>query len=348
MKGYVFFKEYIKNKDILYIPIISCINRDTNEYNLAADGNVNRFITTFLKCDSYRTLTIVLPYRHIFGSEEFIIKFKNPRVNIIWSNNFGIHAGEQRNNDEIVNRMFLEIANIKYDICIFESQKLGLKLINNVKDKKFVFWNPVSKTDKKTRIFLEGYDEINANIYNKVNYMIVASPDQIEYYSKLSPNFDKIIYLDKLIDRDLDIFDYEIDNDILNKFKNIDKKIFYLPFRLTDEGYKFDKVIEYLKNVDKDYIVLYTDPNNSHIIDNMPYEIFNNFIKVSSDRDTYYTILDYIPCTILYFEDLEFINHAAIHEFMSSKCKANIILYNQNNNPYNINSCSRIKIIKKI
>lgn len=346
MKSYNFFREYIKNRNVLYIPIISCINRDTNEYNLAADGNVNRFITTFSICNTYKKLTIILPSKHIRGSEEIINKFKNSKIDIIYSNNFGIHAGEQRNKDEVVLGMFFDIQSIDYDICIFESQKLGLKLINTNKDKEYIFWNPVSKVNNKTRIFLEGYDTINAELYDKSNYMIIASPDQREYYSSININFDKLIYLDKLIDRDLEYFSYEVDYPLIETFKNINKKIFYLPFRLTDEGYKFDKVIEYLNNIKEDFIVLYTDPNNSHIIDKDKEneDLFNNkFIKVSSNRNTYYTILDYIPCTILYFEDLEFINHAAIHEFMNDKSKCEVILYNQNKNPYNVNSCKRIK-----
>lgn len=348
MKEYNFFKHYINDRNILYIPIISCINRDTNEYNLAADGNVNRFITTFSLCDTYKSLTIILPLKHIDGSEEFINKFKNDKIHIIYSSNFGIHAGEQRNNDEIVNNIFLDILGIDFDICIFESQKLGLRLMDyhKIDDKEFIFWNPVSKTKNKSRIFLEGYDTINNIIYDKVNYMIVASPDQVSYYSKISVNFDKLIYLDKLIDRDLKIFDYKIDELILNVLKEFNNvKIYYLPFRLSDEGYKLDKVLEYLKNEKENYIVLYTDPNNSHIIDKFDDDIRKYFIKVSSDRNTYYTILDYVDCTILYFEDLEFINHAAIHEFMNSKTKAKVIVYNQNNNPYNINSCDRIKNI---
>ena len=342
MKRYKEFNEIIKNKNILYIPIISCINRDTNEYNLSADGNVNRFITTFSECHLFNKLTIALPANHINGSEELINKFVNDKIGIIYCPNFGIHAGEQRNNDEVVESIFNEISNIDFDICIFESQKLGLKMMSIYKDKEFIFWNPVSKTDKKTRIFLEGYDEINAEIISKVQYMIVASPDQVEYYSSVE---DKLIYLDKLISRMLSFFNYTKNDEIINQYKDINKKIFYLPFRLSDEGYKFDKVLEYIKNETEDFIILYTDPNNSHIIDNLDINFKDKFIKVSSDRNTYYTILDYIPCTIPYFEDLEFINHAAIHEFMSKYCISNIVLYNQTKNPYNVENCKRINIL---
>ena len=344
MKNYNDFLHIIRGKNILYIPIISCINRDTGEYNLSADGNVNRFITTFQKCPFYSKLKVVLPSKHIEGSESIINKFTryNTFNSVIYSPNFGIHAGEQRNKDEVVDALFEEIKDLDFDICIFESQKLGLKMMDYRKDKEFIFWNPVSKTKTKTRIFLEGYDEINSKIIDRVNYMIIASPDQAEFYNYVD---NKLVYLDILIDRNLYFFEYKKDKEILNKFKNEKRKIFYLPFRLSDEGYKFDKVLEYLEKEKDDFIVLYSDPNNSHIVDKGVNSIFDKFIKVSSNRDTYYTILDYIKCTILYFEDLEFINHAAIHEFMNSKSICDVILYNQTKNPYNVKSCNRIKIL---
>jgi len=344
MKEYSFLNKLFKDKDILYIPIISCINRDTNEYNLSADGNVNRFITTFSICNSYKSLTIALPSKHIKGSEKIVQDFAiDNNVNIIWCNNFGIHAGEQRNDDNVVKDIFYDVANIKCDICIFESQKLGISLMLGKESSNSVihiFWNPVSKTDTKTRIFLEGYEDINSKIMSRVDYTIVASPDQIKYYHEYE---NSLIYLDKLIDRKLSYFDYNIDKEIIDKYSNYNGDIFYLPFRLTDEGYKFDKVLEYInKNHTDNYIILYSDPNNSHTIDKLDSEIKERFIKVDSSRDTYYTILDYTNCIIPYFEDLEFINHAAIHEFMDDRSKCKVILYNQNNNPYNVNNCNRI------
>ena len=39
-KDYTKFNTILNNRRVLYIPIISCINRQTNEYNLACDGNV--------------------------------------------------------------------------------------------------------------------------------------------------------------------------------------------------------------------------------------------------------------------------------------------------------------------
>ena len=341
-RSYPFFSYLINNKKVLYIPIVSCINRDTQEYDLGADGNVNRFITTFSLCNEFHSLDIVLPKKHVAGSENILEMFKTSKINFVWAENFGIHAGEQRRDNKVIDSVYELTKDIEFDVCIFESQGLGLKLMDKYKGqgKMFMFWNPVSATETKTRIFLEGYEEINKQVCELCDYMIVASPDQIKYYSSREYSKYKLIYLDKLIYRNLTCFSYEVDNELVEKYKG--KTIYYLPFRLTDEGYKFDKVLEYLEKQDGDFVVLYSDPNNSHVVEKLDSKIKEKFDKVSSNRNTYYTILDHIPCTILYFEDLEFINHAAIHEFMSDKCKSKVILYKQDNNPYDVFSCDRI------
>lgn len=343
MKDIKYFIDLVKDKNILYIPIVSCINRDTQEYNLSSDGNVNRFITTFSYANGFKNLTIFLPSKHIVGSECFINKFceLNNNVKIKYSDNFGIHAGEQRNNDYITDSILNELNEyINNDtIIIFESQLLGLK-ISKKYNNNLIFWNPVSETNDKTRDFLCGYKEINDNCLNFSDYMIVASPDQYNYFN----NSEKIIMIDKLIDRDLSIFEYQ-KNDVYEKILediSKDTTIFYLPYRLTDEGYKFNNVIKYIKgycnNKFNKVTILYSDPNNSHIIDNLSIsdEFKSRFFKVPTDRNTYYTILDSNVYKIIpYFEDIEFINHASIDEFKMAK-NVMVVLYNQNNNPYNV------------
>lgn len=342
MKTYDFLNNTLfKDKSIVYVPIISCINRDTNEYNLAADGNVNRFITTFCKCDSFKKLTIFLPKKHVKDSEKIITEFADEfGADLVWIEDFGIHAKDQRVNENIVDKIYAKIKELDFDLCLFESQALGLKLAET--KKQLVWWNPVSATETKTREFLIGYEETNAKVISVSDYMIIASQDQIKYYSNVS---EKLIYIDVLIDRTLKFFNYQIDEDVL-KYSKYKDKLFFLPFRLTDSGYKFDKVLEYLKKEKENWIALYTDPNNSHVIDCLDETIKSKFIKVDSKRDTYYTILDHTNATILYFEDLEFINHAAIHEFKQSNC--NVILWQQHNNPYDIDKCPNIHIIDEI
>lgn len=333
----------LDGKDVLYVPIVSCIDRDTNEYNLAADGNVNRFITTFSKCNTYKSLTIVLPSKHKKDSENIIESFvSDNKASIVWVDNFGIHAKDQRLNDDVIEAIYNSVIDKSFDVSIVESQRLALRMDYETN----IWWNVVSETDKKTRDFLQGYTELNDEVIRYVDYMIISSPDQCEFYHTFEY---KLIYIDELIDRSLKYFDYEVDEATLEALKDYDGKIFYLPFRLTDQGYMFDKVLEYIKKYGgENCLVLYSDPNKSNVITKLDDPIKDRFRLVSVERPTYYTILDKVKATILYFEDLEFINHAAIHEFLSATCICNVILYRQFKNPYGVNACERVKIIDKI
>ena len=342
-KDYTKFNTILNNRRVLYIPIISCINRQTSEYNLACDGNVNRFITTFSKCNSFKHLDIVLPSVHVKGSEYIVENFKTDKITITYSDYFGIHAGEQRNNDTIVQNMYNSIDFSKYDCVIFESQKLGKMIIENNPEIMTIFYNPVSKTNK-TRIFLNGYEDINQYLIENSTYTIVCSPDQVEFYEAFN---DKLLYLDILIDRDLPYFEYTKDDEILDLIK--DKKVFYLPFRLTDEGYQFDLVIEVLSDELKsgsDFIVLYSDPNNSQVLNSISIDekLKSKFIKVSTNRDTFYTLIDAENVIVIYYEDLRFINHSAIHEMLhnNSKCMIRV----KSNDAYNMDKCERVIVDK--
>lgn len=342
------FNNIINGRDIIYVPIISCINRQTGEYDLSCDGNVNRFITTFTYCNQFNKLNIILPSKHVKGSENLINEWKENNINIHYCEYFGIHAGEQRNNDDVVKNMYLYIRenfDLTNKLFIFESQKLAKLFLSVSHD--VIFYNPVSKVTNKTRIFLEGYDEINEYLVSNCLYTIVCGPDQVEHYKEYK---DKIIYLDKLIDRDIDVFSkYNKVEDFDKKLNQLNRDVYYLPFRLTDEGYQFNKVVNFIKNNSKDnYFILYSDPNNSKILDTFDFDIEfkNKFIKVSTERDLYYTIIDSKKQVIIpYFEDLDFVNHAAIHEFINDKANCIICVDSKLNNPYNINKCNRIKYI---
>ena len=51
----------LKNKKVLYIPIYSCFDYNTKLLNFKADGNINRFLTTFSNVNSYKSLDILAP-----------------------------------------------------------------------------------------------------------------------------------------------------------------------------------------------------------------------------------------------------------------------------------------------
>ena len=161
----------MQGKNILYVPIVSSINRQTNKYNLDSDGNVVRFITFFEHHNEYHHLTVILPSNN--ESHHIVDSWANDNdIDIVWSENFGKHAGEQRSDPEVVHFMELELRTLieeqsskdQFDIIIFESQYLGESIVSEYWFEKLekVFWCPVCKIDNEhTRNFLEGYDELN-------------------------------------------------------------------------------------------------------------------------------------------------------------------------------------------
>ena len=62
MDDYKQLNNIIENKSVLYIPIYSCFSYETGKLNFKADGNINRFISTFYECQSYKSLDIFYPY----------------------------------------------------------------------------------------------------------------------------------------------------------------------------------------------------------------------------------------------------------------------------------------------
>ena len=332
MSEYNKLSKLLKNKSILYIPIYSCFNYQTGLLNFKADGNINRFLSTFINCNTYKDITILEPIEGIDKDwfNNVCYKYLN-NCNLVVCDLIQKSAKVERSL-EFADNLFNELINLhKFDYIIVEAQHLFLKFYNNGYKDKLIYWCPVCATDDKTRDFLEPYKELDKYIFSISNINIVASHDQVKYYKKYKFN-GQLIQIDKLIDRNLPIFDYE-DNDkilnLLNKtYKDVNK--IYLPFRLTDMGYKTQEIIDYLYNdykSNKTFIVFYSNPNNCDI-----YKFANGdsykklwldryFIKVSKDRDTYYTIIDKCNVIIPYFEDTDFIAHASINEFKYGNCK---------------------------
>lgn len=359
---------YIENKKVLCVPIISSIDRQTGEYKLDADGNVNRIITTFWHADTYKTLYLVLPKKHVKGSEVYIeqfVKMKSTEehtINIIWAESFGIHAGEQRSNYFVIKNLERELygyicGNI-IDVYIMESQGLLQDVITSIvarPNKNVIFWNYTCTTNTKTRSFLNGYKEINESLFLSTDKTIMASPEQVDYFNAVcSLNNTKLMYIPTFMDRDIPIFNYEKDtelNDKLVKEHHNGTKFFYLPYRMTDEGYRMSEVIDYINNYkSKTKVVIYSDPNNSGYMETIKDKFEHNvsFMKVSTSRDIYYTILDCdADIDIPYFEDIAYINHASIQEFVYPSVKCTILLKEYDTkDPYGLSQYPNIKYIK--
>lgn len=348
------FDKLITGKNILYIPIVSSINRHNNEYNLDTDGNINRTVTTFLRNRSYNTLSIILPEKHDRSQTNILDSFvKEGRVvDITYSSYFGKHAGEQRSDrflimnlvDETI-RQYGSLDDFDYVIC--DSQYLIEYLVkfNFVPTQKLIFWNYLCSTNNHKRSFTEPLREITEWCCKNVGHIITTSPDITEYVKGLGINSDRIIYMPKFVDRNFETFYLEPNTDLEEKLISMkienDALMVYLPFRLTDEAYKMQEVLEFIDEVSCRHfnatqgktIVLYCDPNNSGALEDILKKWTDNgneffgdcvrFEKVSPDRRTFYTIIDSkeLNVWVPYFEDIEYANHAAIWEFKDSAAK---------------------------
>ena len=333
MTEYDKLNQILKGKKILYIPIYSCFDYKTQLLNFKADGNINRFLSTFINCNSFDSINIIEPIEGIdkdwFDNVcktnlnhcelipcDLVVKSAKIERNIKFS--FDLINFFDKNNIVLLN----------YDYIICEAQHVFLRLYDLGLVDRLIYWCPVCATDDKTRDFLEPYKELDKHIFSISRISIVASKDQVEYYDKYEFN-RQLIQIEQLIDRKLPIFDYDINKDIVSKMQSYkDIKKIYLPFRLTDMGYKTKEIIDCLYNKEnKDFIVFYSNPNNCDInlfaendLDKMSF-LSQYFIKVSKDRNTFYTIIDHCNVIIPYFEDIDFICHASVDEFKFGNCQ---------------------------
>ena len=333
INDYQLFNDIIKDKKVLHIPIYSCFDYQSGLLNFKADGNVNRFLTTWYYVNQYSSLSIFCP-QNGNNIDWFCNSIKNELhdINLIFTPFIKKSAKIERS-IQFAKDFILYYNNIfdSVDYIVVESQHLYQQLELQGYYDKLIYWCPVCAIENKTRDFLEPYKEFDRYLINHTKYLIVASNEQVEYAKTLRKN--DIIQINSLIDRSLNFFNYEIDEKIYNQLiKNNNTKIF-LPFRLTDEGYKMKEIFKELFNyylLNKEFIVYYSNPNNCDIYKllnpNNKFSIKkfldNYFIQVSKNRNTYYTILDYGNVIIPYLEDINFIAHASVSEFETSKkCK---------------------------
>ena len=224
--------DLFNGKSIVYFPIVSMQNRETGNYKLDQDGNVNRFITFFSKCNTMKQLYITLPSNK--ETCKYYTDFAESKNNIttIYNSNFGQHALDQRVNKDIITNQYNASKEIidNSDIIIVESQGLSNLILSNNPNKIIIYWCPVSVTNKKTRSFIEQYREIDKEIFNKANYIIVVSPEQYDYLIELEINSEKILYYYELMDRSLPIFNHYNHIDTIST-KKIIKQISFRVFK---------------------------------------------------------------------------------------------------------------------
>lgn len=339
----------IRDLVVAYIPIYSMFDHQTKLVDLGCDGNVNRWMTNFYKSGQvWKKLTIFGPCRDLVKSNENFNLFKNKldsnfkNIEYVESSAFSGGAKKQRSTafpTELVSQFKDKL--FSADIIIVESQELfGAMLAAKSEGNwsgKLVYWCPVCATSKKTRTFLEAAREADKTCFKTADHVIVATDEQADYARECGIPSEKISVVKEFIDRSLPMFrDYVVDDESLDLVEadiEAGKTCIYMPFRLSDEGYKiWDIISSVYSKLMKDEIVVYTPnlngaslselvklckDNNSWLTEEMIQSSLAKFKPISASRDTYYTLIDYCPELVIpYFEDWKFVMHAAVDELI--------------------------------
>ena len=334
----------LRDLSVAYIPIYSMFDHQTKLVDLECDGNVNRWMTNFYKSgQAWKKLTIFGPCGDLAKSDENFKMFRSKlyrnfkNIEYVGSAAFCGGAKNQRSSDfpkELIGQFKDKL--LENDVVIVESQELfkALLIAKNTGhwSGKLVYWCPVCATSKKSRTFLEASKTADMTCFKTADHVIVATDEQAEYVKECGVASDKISILKEFIDRTLPMFkDYTVDNEALEtveKELNAGKTCLYLPFRLSDEGYKIWEILDsvFVKLM-SDELVIFTPnlngaseaelvklckDNGSWLGEDQIRSAISKFKPISSSRDTYYTLIDYCPDLIIpYFEDWKFVMHAA-------------------------------------
>lgn len=299
-------EKMMENKTVLMIPVYSTRSYDDNCYNLLADGNMSKYLMKILNCKA-KEIDIFYPFNStgIITIQKIINNNCNNKVNCM-PVKYGINAHETRNMGETFLEYILQTSK-KYDLIIFEIDTLphnykrlfsrGYTLDN------LLYWVGSWNADGTRWDELE-HTKYNKQIAQEINTICII-PNQKNIYGGKT-EYDECIYNPKYFE----------------------KKIIFFPFRLSDKSYKPDLFKEMinkllLENCDN-FVVIYTDPNDSHLFDDKNSEIY---IKIPSNKYVYLSMLKSKPI-IPYFDNPEVNYHSNIYEFIYYGC--NVIMYNNN------------------
>lgn len=333
------FQELVYNKRVVYVPIYSMFDHSTKKINLTCDGNVNRWMTNFFKAN-YKSLEVYVPERSICKNFDlFLEKLSKFPLGVKFYESKAIRksAGFQRSGefaDEFLKDLKLTDSNDQL-LVIVEGQGLAKKLVSmSGFGGKIVFWCPVCQTNHKKRDFMKPEAKaLNEMLFDKTDFTILAAQDQYSYLKELKIGDEKIIMAREFIDRELSIFsEYTTDEEILSTMSG-DLTTVYLPFRLSDEGYRIWDIFEVLErnpevriyspnvNGADDEELLELCKKNG-LEESITKRVLNRLNPISSERDSYYTAIDCCKNIVIpYFEDIDFIMHAAVDELLRGKKK---------------------------
>lgn len=300
---------------VLYIPMYSMREYNSGKYNLAADGNVNRFLSKLSMCQGVNLFLAVPPSENCINYD-FLLKAldklydnKNLRAyKLINTPCYAENALATRNNEKWKTFM-LFWENEPFNKVIFEPNIIG-RFIPAIMNQKIIYWLPVSQVkgaDIKFVMQFKQQDEENIKRFKTY----VCSRGQQELWPST------------ILDNNIFNPQFFIDIDKLQEIKLSDAIIFN-PFRQSDPGYKIKEIYEAIKIAEAEgkskYIVLYTAPNNFEV----PTTI--NKLKVESNREVYYSILKSRP-VVIYLENPDEILHVGLFEFIHFNCR---IIYVKN------------------
>ena len=291
-------EKIIKNKNVLMIPVYSTRSYESGVYDMMSDGNTSKFLMKILKSEA-KEIDIFYPKnsKNIECIKELTNKYAKCRVT--WSaREYGKNAHETRNMGQKFYNYIMGSGK-QYDYIISEIDTLAEITVAShsrfCNPDNFIYWAG-SWNANGTRWDDEEQCNINRMIAKNITTACLLE-GQVDLYKGKS-FFDNCIYDPKYFD----------------------KQVIFFPFRLSDKSYhaeEFKNIIHELKNEGYDnFVVLFTDVNDSHIFDK---ELINGFIKIPYNKFVYLAILKGKPI-IPYLDDITKNYHSNIYEFLYYNC----------------------------
>lgn len=295
-------QDYVRYKNILFVPIYSMRDYATGVYRLDNDGNMARIVSKLIELDEYNNATVYIPEVYS-GLETIMCQISRygiqDKVTFKKVKGYGKNAKETREcpwglldviRDEYIN-------GIKYDVIIAEPNFLISKLYPYTKE--IIYWNVASVTTEGTPWFVSDYSLLDRNLARKYK---TACATMAQVNALQGNAFVESFYRPNY-------FDY---------------KIIFFPFRISDENYMAKYVRDviselYFEEGFGNFKVYYTDPNGSNNV----FDKSDIFVKVPSQKEVYLGILKGQPI-IPYMENTDVLEHISINEFIYYNC--NVIM----------------------
>lgn len=298
----------MENKNILMIPVYSARSYDDSKYDLMVDGNISKYLMKIFKSNA-NTIDIFYPDNSINfeNVKRYCKMYKKCEVNWL-PVKYGKNALETRNMGDIFLEYIMQIPK-KYDLIIFEINTLPRILIAD-KERKHIFFQ---KYTFDNLLYWMGTHNENGTLWNASNNNDTMNSIIPQYISTACLLFEQVGFYKRKCFYDY----YEYDPSYF------DKKVIFIPFRLSDKSYDIEYIISILEKIKqyKEFTVLYTDPNDSHLFDNLDANIY---IKIPKQKDVYCSILKGKPI-IIYLDDLSVNSHSNIFDFLYYGCE--LIMY---------------------